>query len=608
MNTKTDARARWCVGLIVTGMLAGSPSLAATQQEAAQLPAIALAHISPTLYFPSVSNELASRNALHVRVADLVKDFADADQSSLRSDLDAANQTLIALQRHLAYLKVQTLEDTRDSNAKAAESSVETDRSVLEAAISSRLRQVPAAQINSLGSFAFLARQAQQDASHALSPDAARYRGLVIGKSEDDLADAYSRLIESLGRPKAIASTDRAARQAAIEGRNAAYDKAAPVTAGLLAEIIDLENKDAAAQGYANAAERKYDLLDLSPQLIQQTLTDMQAQAPVHRHYEQVLAEHAAQKLDLPSVASWEISGVSAAPAISLDQARKLILDALELLGQDYVRRFGQLLDSRNGRLDLAGGAHRAHTGTSIAAYDAPVAFYYEGYRGTLESVSVIAHEGGHAIHREWMNASGIPVYERTGPHYLFEGFAMFNELLVLDHATDVATTPQEHTHALESFLENLSDALFVTSEETAFERSLYTEASAHQLLDRAQVDSIYQASIAPYEYWPMSDVGASYYWMRKSLVFQDPLYEVNYLYAGLVAVALYERAHSDPEFASKYEALLSRGFDADPQTLLASINIQLDDPELVRAASRLFQEKTKELENLYQKEPVSAK
>jgi oligoendopeptidase F len=266
------------------------------------------------------------------------------------------------------------------------------------------------------------------------------------------------------------------------------------------------------------------------------------------------------------------------------------------------------LLDPANGRLDLTGGSHRAHTGTSITAYDAPVAFYFSGYDGSLKSVSTIAHEGGHAIHRELMNASGIPLYERTGPHYLFEGYAIFNELLLLDHATQVAKTSTEREYALERLLWKLSAELFMSAEETAFERSLYTEASGHALLDRADIDAIYRKSIAPYEYWPMSDVGNSREWMRKSLLFEDPLYLVNYLYAAVVAVALYDRSHTDPDFAAKYERMLRRGFDAPPQTLLASMGIRLDDPALVKAASRLFQAKTEQLQSLYQAEPASAR
>ena len=590
----------------MAAVLASAPITTCSQQTV-QTP-LEVAHVSPTLYFPSATKELTSRSALHARVAPLEKELAASTAASLGKDLDTAEQTMIALQRHAAYLRVQVLENTQDQDAKAAGAAVNADESVLEAAMRSRLRQVPSNQIANLGRYAYLAELAQKDATHDFSADAERYRGAVTAPFEQSIADAYDRTIDTIGSNKGITSPDFATRRAAIASRNEAYDQAAPVTATLLASLIEIENRDAAAQGYANAAARKYSSLGLSTTLIDQTLSEVQAEAPVYRHYEQILAEHAARKLGIPSIFSAEQDfAYTQSPQISLAEGRKLILDSFQPLGLDYTRRFAALLDPANGRLDLTGGSHRAHTGTSITAYDAPVAFYFSGYDGSLKSVSTIAHEGGHAIHRELMNASGIPVYERTGPHYLFEGYAIFNELLLLDHATQVAKTPVEREYALERLLWKLSAELFMSAEETTFERSLYTEASDHPLLDRAKIDEIYRKSIEPYEYWPMSDVGNSREWMRKSLLFEDPLYLVNYLYAAVVAVALFDRSHSDPHFAAKYETLLRRGFDAPPQTLLASLNIRLDDPSLVKAASRLFQAKTDELQSLYQAEPAKA-
>ncbi len=592
-----------CAALVMVYLLA-SAWIQVFAQAAAQPSLTNTAHLSPTLYFFSASQELTSRNALHARVALLEKKLAASSPASLGRDLAMSEETIIALQRHAAYLRVQTLENTQDQDAKAAGAAVSADEAVLDAAMRSRLRQVPPGQVAGLGRYAHLAALARQDAAHDFSADAERYRGAVTGPFEQSIADAYDRLIDTVGSNKGITSPDMATRRSAIALRNQAYDQAAPVTATWLANLIEIENRDAAAQGYANTADRKYSSLGLSTTLIDQTLSAVQAEAPVYRRYQQVLAERAARKLGISSILSAEQDFAYApSPQISLAEGRQLILDSFQPLGQNYTRRFADLLNPANGRLDLTGGSHRAHTGTSISVYDAPVAFYFSGYDGSLKSVSTIAHESGHAIHRELMNASGIPVYERTGPHYLFEGFAIFNELLLLDHATQVAKTPTEREYALERLLWKLSAELFMSAEETAFERSLYTEASGHPLLDRASIDAIYRKSIAPYEYWPMSDVGNSREWMRKSLLFEDSLYLVNYLYAAIVAVALYERAQTDPNFAANYETLLRRGFDAPPQKLLLSMHIQLDDPALAKAASRLFQKKTEELQKLYQSE-----
>jgi len=411
--------------------------------------------------------------------------------------------------------------------------------------------------------------------------------------------------LSSAGSKKDLSSLDFATRRAALKHREDDYDAAAPAAAMLLATLVDADDRDAIAQGYANAADRKYDSLGLSSEIVDRTLKAVEAEAPAYKDYEALVAEHAAKRLSVASILSTE-QDISRAkpPTISLIEAKKLILDALAPLGPDYTSRLAQLLDPANGRFDLSGGSHRDRTGTSIEGSDGPVALYYDGYDGSLKSVAIIAHEGGHAIHNELMIASGIPIYERASPHFLAEGIADFNELMTLDYATKVAKTPAEREYALERLLTYISYELFGSAEEGTMERSLYTRAVGHALLDRPQIDAIYQDAIRPYEYWPMSGIGTSRNWMRKALLYEDPLYLINYLYAAVVAVALYDKAHSDPNFPAEYEAFLGRGEYADPQTMLLSIGIRLDDPAIIKPVIKLFREKTEELRALYLSEP----
>ncbi len=531
----------------------------------------------------------------------VVKELQDSTSDSLPAALAHAEQLVASLQTHAAFLRVQTLEDTTNQDAKRARDQVNTDRSVVEAAEESRLRLVPPSQILSLGKYAFLAQSVQKDSAHLLSPDTERYRGMVVSPGLQAIADDYDRIDATLKRPQAVSSTDTTARRAAITEWNDEFNRAAPEEAALLGVLVELENRDAEAEHYSNAADRKYLELGLDEKTIQQTLTAVQSEAGVYRQYQQVLAQHVAHTLGVPAALSSEVGMVTThADPISLDDARSMILTSLQPLGTDYTQRFARLLDPANGRFDLTGGAHRANAGTSISAYNAPTALYFNGYHGSLGNVSTLAHEGGHAIHREIMNDAGLPIYERSGPHYMFEAFAIFNELLVLNHAVDTAKTSQQKEDALQRLLAKIALELFVSAEEASFERSLYVSAKGQGLLDHKKVDALYQASIAPYETWDMADIGQSRGWMEKSLVFEDPLYLVNYLYASVIAVALYEHSQSDPDFASKYEALLRRGFDAPPQELLKTMNIRLDDPTLIRPAAQMLKEKTEELEKLY--------
>ncbi len=559
------------------------------------------AKLSSRLYFPDAATEASSRTALHAEVADRVRAITAAADSSLSTELQKTESTYAALRRHGAYLKVCHLENIDDRAAIDATSVLETDESVLDAAIRARLLRVPDSSISSLGPYVRLAAIAHKEATHAFGADVEHYRGSVTFPFEQALADAYDHQMDSLEKVADLTATDDTKRRAALQRREQVYETAAPRTAALLGSLVDAENRDAASQGYTDAADRKYIELELTPTAVEEMLATLAKNASINRDYEALRAERAKKLLGLTTLVSSEIDlkAVTIAP-IPFADARRMIAEGLQPLGADYTGRFAQLLDPANGRLDLSGGAHRAHTGTSISVYDAPVALYFSGYDGTLRAAETIAHEGGHAIHRELMNAGGSPIYEREGPHYLFEGFAEFNEMLVLDHIAQTAKAPTERIRALEMLAAALSHGLFDSAEEATFERNLYKASISKGLLERSQIDDIYRGAIAPYEIWPMSDAGTSRSWMRKSLLFDDPLYLINYLYATVVAAALYDKSHTDPSFPEKYNALLRRGFNADTSELLSTIGVNWNDPALVTRAVHLLQIKTEQLRGEY--------
>ena len=110
--------------------------------------------------------------------------------------------------------------------------------------------------------------------------------------------------------------------------------------------------------------------------------------------------------------------------------ARSILHNVFAGLGKEYQSTFDALLDPANGRADiLPGGAPSRYGGGFSLGLSGTGILFYGRYGGTFKDLSVIAHEGGHATHRQLMNANGVsPTYER-GPNFLFESFAEFNEL-----------------------------------------------------------------------------------------------------------------------------------------------------------------------------------
>ena len=69
--------------------------------------------------------------------------------------------------------------------------------------------------------------------------------------------------------------------------------------------------------------------------------------------------------------------------------------------------------------------------------------------------------------------------------------------------------------------------------------------------------------------------------WMAIPLMYEDPFYDVNYVYGAIIALRMYAMYGTDPKaFAPRYVAMMKNGYTALPSALLKRFfDIDLDDP-----------------------------
>jgi oligoendopeptidase F len=85
--------------------------------------------------------------------------------------------------------------------------------------------------------------------------------------------------------------------------------------------------------------------------------------------------------------------------------------------------------------------------------------------------------------------------------------------------------------------------------------------------------------------------------------MYDDPFYDMNYVYGALLALKFYQMYTKDPkDFASRYIALMRNGFDAPPEILLKRfLGVDVHDPHLLSDALNIIEAKVKLLEKSYQ-------
>ena len=584
-------------------------------------------HVKLSRYFKNPESEKMSRMLL----LDSINNFkTDSlwNLKNLRSHLDTYESLLVSVERHDQYFRLRTYINNKDSLAKQSYNEVdeaegmlqgETGRLLLKPAFSSVTDQ----QLDQyqLKKYKFLLAEAKQEATHSLSDHDEQLISKISDDMIDHLTDRYDVLMDNIkGDSIAIGhknytpvdlwssiltNPDSALRRRVSTAYYKAYDEHAEVLAATLIDITRQKNTLAKLRGFKNAPERAYARrLQLSEASVKQMLTNMATHTDVLKDYQRLQADHIKRLTGLTTVHSWDTSlpsGFKWQP-VSFANTRIFVLNSLAPLGKTYTGHFSFLLNPENGEMDIASGPNRLTENTSIGFIGVPESLYMKGYNGSLSNVLHLIHEGGHAIHEQLMSDNHIVPSYKNGPNMLYEAYAIFNELLLLDALKDKEKTPEGKAFYITQFLNKLSLEIFTSAEEGSFEQGLNQGVSNGTINNREDIDKLYTGIMNKYDSYFPNEPQRRSEWIRKRLVFDDPIYNVNYLYAILISCKLFQLQHDDPKyFAKNYTALLKNGFDAPANELVKKyMGFSLDSNSLLEGALGLMRERILALKSLY--------
>jgi len=368
---------------------------------------------------------------------------------------------------------------------------------------------------------------------------------------------------------------DRSAREQRFRKLWAGYRSERDAIAFALLQTAEAGNAMAKIRKFPNAPDARYFDLQLDPASTRRLIETLAGKGGLMKRFERIRADdvHRLHHIEKPEI--WDIDlPPPSTPRYSLDEARTILHTSLGALGTRYRDRFDALLDPRNGRFDvMSGGTQprtRAGAGFSLGFPGTTAVLFVGAFNGTYKDLSVIAHEGGHATHRDLMNTHGVRPEYASGPSYLFESFAEFNELLLADSLASHARDAELKRYFREQFLAIKGLGFLFGAEDAALEQAVYDGVLDGSLKGPDDLDALALKSDGRFSGWIAQYPELGSRWAALQLAYEDPLYYVNYLYASLLALNYYQRWKEAPDaFARRYVALLENGFDAPPDDLL---------------------------------------
>jgi oligoendopeptidase F len=396
---------------------------------------------------------------------------------------------------------------------------------------------------------------------------------------------------------------DGRAREEGFKRRFAGFASQRDLLAFALIHTVQAQSLLARTHHYVDAPARKYDSLDFKPEETRSLLASMAQHGNVAKRYETVRSQDFERGYHQPAHA-WDMSAPEpgfSPPITSLSEARAVFHEAFADLGREYQTEFDALLDPSNGRADiLPGGAvNRYGGGFSVGAPGGTSILFYGRYDGIFKDLSVIAHEGGHAAHRQLMTENGVSPSYAQGPNFLFESFAEFNELVLADFMAEHAANPALQRYYRERWMNIKGLDAFYGAQDALLEQAIYDGASAGTIRNADDLDALSLKIDAEFSQFPASTPEVRTRWAMVSLMLEDPLYDVNYVYGGLLALKYYELYSTRREwFVPRYIALLKNGFNQTPAELLDQfLGIELSGPGLLNDDLELLNRRLNQLE-----------
>lgn len=316
-----------------------------------------------------------------------------------------------------------------------------------------------------------------------------------------------------------------------------------------------------------------------------ETLSTMWATVNLNKAPLVAYLKRKAQLLDLPALAWFDV----AAPLpggqqdIPFAQAAQFVVDQFSRFSPDMGAYAERALEQ-----GWVEAENRAGKRTGAFCTRFPVSQesrVFMTYAGTVDNISTLAHELGHAYHG-WLLRE-LPYYATRYPMGLAESASTFAEIIVVDAALREATDGQAKIALLDQKIQNTVTFFMDIHCRYLFETRLYerraqgalTTDELCTLMEAAQQDA-FCSSLGSYH---------PYFWATK-LHFYDtstPFYNFPYTLGYLFSSGLYARALADgPGFAKRYvDILRDTGRMSMEEVARVHLGVDLTEPEFWQSA-----------------------
>jgi len=409
------------------------------------------------------------------------------------------------------------------------------------------------------------------------------------------LEDNSSEVIATNNYRKLLKNKNRSIRRRVYTSFNKKIDEYSSINAMLLNSYVNMNNSIAKIRHFNSVWNKKLFELNMNDKVFNSLINVTESNINILQKYytlrKRIFGFEKLYVYDL----NLDLGGSS--KEYTIEEAQNLLLKAVEPLGENYCLHFKKIFDNKY--IDYCQYKGKESGAYSCSTLDKNSRILMS-FNGDIDSISTIAHEGGHNVHHQY-TVEYNPIQYRDVPNIVAEVASLTNECLLSQYIFNNSNDKKEKLEGLENIIRVIASNLFGAVREGKMEQDMYRYVEEGNCLTKDYLDTLSQKSLEKYygneivlnKYAKNDWVNRSHYYMN--------FYLYSYAISISVAVNVVSKILAgDNDMLNKYIEFLRTGSNKNPIDVFSILGINIEEESVYLNAINYFDNLINEYEKLY--------
>ena len=399
---------------------------------------------------------------------------------------------------------------------------------------------------------------------------------------------------------KYLAGSDRTLRKNAFEAMYKPYRKNInTITELYLARVKDMA-VTAEIRNYKNSIDMATDNDDSKAEVYDCLINEVNKNLPLNYEYmnlkRKMLENEITENDKIHMYDVYRNPLVLEDKNIEYNEAKEIVLNALEILGNDYTNKLKEAMENR--WIDVYEKENKRTGAYSMGVYGVHP-YVLLNYINSSRDVSTLAHELGHSMHSYYADNTQN-IFDANYTIMVAEVASTVNEMLLADYQIKHESDKMKKAYLINEQLDMIRATLFRQTMFAEFEKIVHEKIEEKESLTSDNLNEIYYNLVKKYfGEEVISDEEIKYEWARIPHFYSN-FYVYKYATGITAATVIATKILAKEEgYVERYIDMLSRGGSLDSLDLLKLVDVDLEKEKTYEIAFNFFKEKLEELKKL---------